>query len=345
MEMKKTTTAKAGNSVIDKPHDKLTRRLLSNLTTAREILESFLPKAVKDLIDLDTLQQEPGTFVNSQHRLLEVDILFKAKYKTPSKEYGEECYIYLLIEQQRQPDVWLPLRQFCYLGTIWDQIRKASKTRGKSAKLPMIYPLIISNASKPYQHSLTMRDLIEPEEAKSLFDKLFTTPSQLIDLAAIPDEQLRTQLQERVQAQALLLSLKHVFDNNLQDYLDSVLVTSFQALDQLGYKDEVVDLLFYLYNEGNLSGKPQFWAFLHQKFSENVENKMMTLGQKDRQESLEQGIEQGIEQGLKQGVERGLKQGVEKTARRMLEKKVDIQLIAEVTQLSITEIKHLAKKN
>lgn len=74
--------------------------------------------------------------------------------------------------------------------------------------------------------------MIEQEEAKPLFDNLFKTPSQLIDLAAIPDEELRTHLQKRVQAQALLLSLKHVFDENLQDYLETVLLALFQALDQ-----------------------------------------------------------------------------------------------------------------
>ncbi len=235
--------ARNDQTKIGKPHDKLVRRLLSNITTAREILETYLPIDVKELIDLDYLEQQPDTFVDAQHRFLEVDILFKARCKLSS----QECYIWVLIEQQRQPDVWLPLRQFCYLGIIWDHIRKASKTRAKSAKLPFIYPLVISNASTPYNHSLTLRDMIEPDESKPFFDKLFNTPSQLIDLAAIPDEKLRTQLQGRVQAQALLLSLKHVFDQNLEDYLDTVLLASFQALDQQGYREEVADLLYYIY--------------------------------------------------------------------------------------------------
>jgi hypothetical protein len=58
--------------------------------------------------------------------------------------------------------------------------------------------------------------MIEPEEAKPLFDKLFKTPLQLIDLAAIADEEFRTKLQDHVRAQALLLSLKHVFDKDFR---------------------------------------------------------------------------------------------------------------------------------
>ena len=170
--------------------------------------------------------------------------------------------------------------------------------------------------------------MIEPEEAKPLFDALFTTPSCLVDLAAIPDEELRVRLQERVRAQALLLSLKHVFDNNLQDYLETVLLASFATLDQLGYSDDVADLLYYLYNEGNLVNSNQFWAFLHQRFSKEVEDKVMTLGQ----QAVQQAYQQGAQQELKQ------------TALRMLEKKLDIKLIAEVTKLPLEEIKLLSKK-
>jgi recombination-promoting nuclease RpnA len=319
-------TANTNNkkSPVDNPHDKLVRRLLSNITTAREILEAYLPAEVKELIDLDYLERQPDSFVDAQHRFLEVDILFK----TRSKITGEDCHIWVLIEQQRQPDVWLPLRLFCYLGIIWDHVRKASKTRAKSAKLPFIYPLVISNASRSYKHSLTLRDLIEPEAAKPLFDKLFNTPSQLIDLAAIPDEKLRAQLQGQVQAQALLLSLKHVFDKNLEEYMDTVLLILYQTLDQLEYRDEVADLLYYLYTEGNLSDSSRFWSYLHRKFSKEVEEKVMTLGQ----------------QAVQQAVQQTEHQVLQATALRMLDEKCDIKFISKVTQLSQDEIKHLARK-
>ena len=107
------------------------------------MLEVYLPEAVKSLVDLDYLERQPDTFVDAQHRVLEVDVLFK----TRCKHTQQDAYVWFLIEQQRAPDVWLPLRQFCYIGVIWDHIRKASKSRAKSNKLPFIYPLIISNAS------------------------------------------------------------------------------------------------------------------------------------------------------------------------------------------------------
>jgi hypothetical protein len=41
------------------------RRLLSNITTAREILEAYLPAEVKELIDLDYLERQPDSFVDA----------------------------------------------------------------------------------------------------------------------------------------------------------------------------------------------------------------------------------------------------------------------------------------
>ena len=319
----KNITKNDDKSPVDKPHDKLIRRLLSNTGTARDLLEAYLPEEVKAIVDLGYLERQADTFVNAEHRLLEVDVLFKTK----CKKSGQDSYVWLLIEQQRDPDVWLPLRQFCYIGIIWDHIRKASKSRAKSNKLPFIYPLIISNASKPYNYSLTLRDMIEPVEAQPLFDNLFKTPSSLIDLAAIPDEELRTKLQDHVKAQALLLSLKHVFDKNLQHYLETVLFACLQNLDQQGDRDEVADLLYYLYNEGNLTDSSKFWSFLHQKFSKDVEDKVMTLGQRAQQQALQQGIHQGVQE----------------TALRMLDEKLEITLIAKVTNLSPEEIKRLEK--
>jgi len=310
---------KNNHSPVDKPHDKLVRRLLSNPTTARELLDALLPDKVKSLIDLTTLERQPDTFVDLQHRMFEVDILFKAQ----CNDTDDDAYIWILIEQQREPDVWLPMRLFNYIGIIWEHVRKASKTRKAHSKLPFIYPLVISNASKPYHHSLHLRDLIQPESAKPLFDELFKNPIQLIDLAAIPDEQLRQQMQQHVQAHALLLSLKHVFDQDLQHQLETELLAYFQQLDRTGHADAVADMLYYLYNEGNLKNADQFWAFLHQKFSKNVEEKMMTLGQ------------QAIQQAeFKKSIE---------IAQRMIAENSNPAFIMKVTGLSLEQINELQK--
>lgn len=311
-------------SPVNNAHDKLIKTLLSSTKNAREVIEAYLPTNVLDLLDLTCLEQQTDTFIDASHRMHQTDILFKTRCKGTE----EEAYVWILIEQQCDPDVWLPLRIFCYIAVIWDTIRKRSKSRAKSVKIPFIFPLVISNAAKSYPYSLNLRDLIEPEAAKPLFDELFKTPIQLIDLPAIPDKDLRSHLQNRVHAEALLLTLKHISQENFQEYLENVLLHSLRILDAEGYRDEVANLLYYIYNEGKLNDKGHFFAFLHQKFSKAVEDEVMSLGQ----------------QAIREAAQQAEHSTLQKTALRMLDENCDIQFISRITHLTKEEIKQLAKK-
>lgn len=106
--------------------------------------------------------------------------------------------------------------------------------------------------------------------------------------------------------------------------METGLLASFQALDQLGYRDEVADLLYYIYTNGNLNDSSHFWSYLHRKFSKDVEEKVMTLGQQAVQQSEQQTLQQ--------------------TALRMLDENLDLKLISKVTKLSTAEIEKLKKK-
>lgn len=315
---------KKQSSPVKNPHDTLIKTLLSNIQNAKEIIESFLPAEVRALFDLTYLEKQPDTFIDASHRVHQVDILFKTRCKGTK----EDAYIWFLIEQQRKPDVWMPLRVFTYIAVIWDSIRKRTKSRAQSVKIPFIFPMVISNAATSYPYSLNLRDMIEPEAAKLFFDDLFKNPIQLIDLPAIPDKDLRERLQDRVHAEALLLTLKHIYKENFQEYLENVLLHSLRILDAQGYRDEVANLLYYIYNEGRLNDKGQFFAFLHQKFSHDVEEEVMSLGQ----------------QAIREASQQAEHNTLQKTALRMLDEKFDIQVISRITHLSPEEIKKLAKK-
>ena len=70
--------------------------------------------------------------------------------------------------------------------------------------------------------------------------------------------------------------------------------------------------------------------------------------QREMREAEEKGLKAGLEQGLQQGLEQGMEQGERKkavdTARRMLKTgKLSPEEIADITGLSVTEIKQLQK--
>ena len=64
-----------------------------------------------------------------------------------------------------------------------------------------------------------------------------------------------------------------------------------------------------------------------------------------KEQAIKQGREEGIEQGIKQGREEGREEGIQKNrveiARRMLEEKMDKNIVARITDLSIEEIEKL----
>lgn len=316
MEKKSQST-----SSVHQPHDKLIKKLLSNPATARDILSLYLPKDVLEIVDLNHLELQKDSFIDDEHRAYAVDLLYKTIFQS------KEGYIWVLLEHQRKSDYWMPVRLFKYIAMIWDHVRKTSK----STSVPLIYPLLLYNGSQPYAHSLILSDLIEPEASRKIFSRLFTEPFCLIDLTTIEDESLRKSAQNRVKGIALLMALKHVFDKNLQAFFDQTLIKVLRQLDQSGDTDEVVDVLYYLLNEGEFLDEKRFWSILDHQFSQEVEGKMATIAEKMEQ--------------------RGIEKNNMEIAKQLLSEKIGlsdsdlIALIKRVTGLSEDKIQELRKKH
>jgi predicted transposase/invertase (TIGR01784 family) len=310
---------------VHQPHDKVSKRFLFSPATARDILSLYLPADVLAIADLNNLELQRDTFIDDEHRTNAVDLLYKTTFQ------GEEGYIWVLLENQRKSDPWMPVRLFKYIGIIWDHIRKESNSQSKSISIPLIYPLVIYNGDTPYTHSRNLRDLIEPEASKKIFDHIFTNPFLLVDLTTIPDEALKRSAQGRIKGIVLLMALKHVTDKRLQSFLEDTLMNFLKQLDQAGDTDELADVVYYLLNENEYIDEDWFWTNFHQNFSEEAESKMTTITQKIR----ERGIEEGKEQIAKQLLS-------EKTGLSNAEL---IEWVHRITGLSIEKVKELQKKH
>ena len=70
-----------------------------------------------------------------------------------------------------------------------------------------------------------------------------------------------------------------------------------------------------------------------------VGQKMMLS--REREEGIKEGIEEGIKKGRKDGKLEGLKEGQISMAKAMKNKNMDINLISEITGLSVEEIHKL----
>ena len=311
-------------NTVSQPHDKIVKRMLSNPAAARDILNLYLPKEVLSIVDLNFLELQRDSFIDDEHRAFAVDLLFKTAFQ------GKEGYLWILVEHQRKDDVWMPVRVFKYIATVWDHLMRKNINKSQ-ARLPLIYPIIIYNGDKPYSSSLTLSDLIEPTESKQLFKDMFAKPIPLIDLTCIQDEELKKNAQFYVRGICLLMALKHVFDHQLQVFIDQIMIYCLVQLEQIGDVDEVIDIISYLSKENNYLDKKRFWQGLYGKFSEETEGKMTTIAQQMRQEGIE-------------------KEKIE-IAKRLLDDRHDlnevdlINWVKKMTGLSEEKIRELKKKH
>jgi predicted transposase YdaD len=189
--------------------------------------------------------------------------------------------------------------------------------------------------------------MIEPEASQHLFENFFKTPFCLIDLAAIQDDVLREKVQEHVKGIALLMTLKHAFNKNLQIYFEQILINIFQKLDQSGNRDEVIDLLYYLLNEGQFLDKNRFLRLLHQEFHPDIEGRVMTIAQQLRTEGKLEGWHEGKLEGKLEGTLEGKLEGELEgridIAKRLLARGTDAKTVAELTNLPLAKIEMLQK--
>jgi predicted transposase/invertase (TIGR01784 family) len=76
----------------------------------------------------------------------------------------------------------------------------------------------------------------------------------------------------------------------------------------------------------------RFWSILHQDFSSETEDKMMTIVQKL------------VEKGKAEGEARGIQQGIKRVALKLMEKGEKLETVSRLTDLSIEELKKLKDK-
>ena len=139
---------------LGKRHDILFKGIMSQIEVAKEFFCIHLPEEIKALVDLDTLEPGKTDFVDEKLQATLSDTVFKVNLKAS----GEITYMCILLEHQSTSDPLMSFRIVKYILAIWDGYLNAYP---KARKLPMVYPLIFSNAQHPNRMSLSLFDLLE----------------------------------------------------------------------------------------------------------------------------------------------------------------------------------------
>ncbi len=137
---------------IDHPHDRLFRAVYSNATEAASLLQAAVPQDLRENVDWNSLRLAEGTFVDDALRHSESDLLFDASYGKGK----ERIQLYMLLEHQSTPDIWMPFRLLKYCCRIWDADLRDDPRR---TELRPVVPLVFYQGSRGWSHSTEFADL------------------------------------------------------------------------------------------------------------------------------------------------------------------------------------------
>jgi len=179
-------------------HDNFIRSIMADKNVARDYFQSFLPGHVRELLDLDSLEQSTDTYVSKELQKTMSDIV----YTCQKKHSAEQAKVCLLIEHKSYVDKNTPVQIGSYIfSALMKQVMNKES-------LSMIIPILLYHGKKRWEYH-TLSDLfVNPEPALQSyvpnFDYIYN------DLGEISDEQI--ELLENQFLIASILALKHSFD-------------------------------------------------------------------------------------------------------------------------------------
>jgi predicted transposase/invertase (TIGR01784 family) len=161
-------------------HDKLFKAGFGDPVTAAAFLSAELPPALAATIDWPTLRIETGTFIDSQFRRSESDLLFSAAFG--AEDTARPGLIYLLFEHQVKEEPLLALRLLRYMLRIWENWRKSNL---QATHLPALIPVVLAQNAERWTCSPRFLGLIDlpPNLAAEMRPFIPDFSFQLIELA------------------------------------------------------------------------------------------------------------------------------------------------------------------
>lgn len=309
--------------IITKAHDLHFKQIMKNKKFAQVIIRQHLSAEQLALINLSTLELQNSSFVSGDMREKYSDILYKVKAKN-----GGDCFIYLLIEHQSTPDKLMAFRFLEYtVRGMREHLDQGNK------KLPLILPLLFYHGKqRPYPYGT---DIFECFEDPALAKKYFLKPFNLVDVTAIPDEELK----KNTLTALFQLVMKHVLTRDLLPYIvDLAQRNILTTMVEKGFGNHIINVVYYIMAAGHVSDREAFENCLIEHTGD-LRKDIMTILEQYQQEK-----EQKYQQGMEQGMEQGLRKEKRSMAKRMLQEGLSIAFISRVTNLSIEAIEALQQE-
>ena len=300
-------------------HDSGYKKLFSNRTIFRQLLETFVDQEWVNTLDFDTCEPVDKSFISEHYKETESDLIYKIQC------HDREVYIYILLEFQSTVDEFMALRVLNYITNFYmDFLTNHRDVK----KLPAVFPIVLYNGKAPWTAPLNLSELIEgtPPLGKFAigFEHFLIAENQFGKEALLKIRNIVSTLflaESNYDSETLEAELLNLFSSEADKQAVSLFLNWFRQMATHGRIDpEDYQSMEYIYRN-----------------REEVKTMLVTAIEEERRRVFQNGLREGKQEGILEGEQKGRIE----TAKRMLAKGMELTVIAEVTSLPEAQILQL----
>lgn len=133
-------------------HDSGYKKLFSNRTILRQLLETFVAEPWVKLLDFDNCQTIDKSFISDHYKETESDLIYRFGLS------GRDLYLYLLLEFQSTIVPFMSVRVLNYLTNFYLDYLASHKG---AKRLPAVIPIVLYNGKRKWTAKTEIKELIE----------------------------------------------------------------------------------------------------------------------------------------------------------------------------------------
>ncbi len=292
-------------------HDSGYKKLFSNRTIFRQLLETFVNQEWVHSLDFDNCESLDKSFISEHYKETESDLIYKIQF------HDREVYIYILIEFQSTVEPFMALRVLNYITNFYMDFLVNNRNVNK---LPAVFPIVLYNGSAPWTAPVNLSALIEQTPPLGRFALDF-------QYFLIAENQYSKEglLKIRNIVSTLFLAESH-YD---LDMLEVELLNLFSTERDRQAVSLFLNWFRQLAFHGRLeSGDYQSLESIY-RTEEEVKTMLVTALEKERERFFQNGLREGEQKGRIE------------TAKAMLAKGMETTLISEITNLPEAQLLQL----
>jgi predicted transposase/invertase (TIGR01784 family) len=288
------------SEVVHDFYDRSYKDLFSRPEMVRDLLTGFVQEDFIDDIDFSKLEKLGTTYILEEYEKRETDLILKLNIK------GQEAYLYILIELQSSPDKFIALRVLEYLvGFYQDLLKQKDKLPDK---LPPVFPIVLYTGKEPFNCAVSVEELID-KPYKRLMKYIPRFEYYKIDINEVNEGKYG----ELIELENIVAACFNVVRAKTKKEMKEALYKLLEIVRKYGdYLQRALDIWLKKFFE---------------KKGVDIEKITLIGGKEMIDEVIDQIYEEGIEKGKLEIIKKFSKKGF------------SIEELAELTELSVEELK------